>query len=86
MNCLEVRMEVRLEPVPNGERYRRHGPVITVQGPVINGESDSCPERTARLLLKSGWCFTEYGWSHEKIAPVFVAWREAMAILAMRFM
>ena len=77
MNCVEVRMEVRLEPVPDSERYGW-------QGPVINGESDSCPERMVELLLRNGWCFTDDGWSHEKKAPVFVAWREAMAILAMK--
>jgi hypothetical protein len=42
--------------------------------------SNVCPERIAKILMKRGWCHTEYGWSHEKIAPVNVTWKDAVDI------
>jgi hypothetical protein len=42
--------------------------------------SVACPERIAKVLVKRGWCQTEHGWGHEKIAPVYVPWEDAVDI------
>jgi hypothetical protein len=47
---------------------------------VVSISISICPERISKVLVKRGWCHTEYGWGHEKISPVYVPWKEAFEI------